>query len=193
MNSYLRDSADPRSLVSNQEIVEQHMDDLYLIRYLTPGVFVPFSGAAYGTAGQSVGLGKWPTIDYPDATASYATTSLRRPAFWIDGNLKVSVFYTSQTGSTTNFRLLVSIGAILIAGNYSNTGVTALQAIAVDVPGPATADDKKEYVFYTSTARLSQRFQEFYVRVGRDTPDASTAVMQMTGVLLEYIPVRSAR
>lgn len=192
MNSYRRDLTDPRSLALNQEAVELHVDDLYLVQFLDPGSFVPFSGSAHGTAGQSAGLGKWPTIDYPNGSSTYAAITLRRPAYWLRGNFKVTILYTSQTAGIANFGLLASVGATPKLGNYSNTGITVLVSTTGNLPGPAAADDEKEYTFYTSTAQLTSYHRMMYVRIGRDgAGDANNNVMQLTGVVLEFIPART--
>lgn len=192
MNSYRRDSADPRTLILNQEITEQHVDDLYYTRYLAPGEFTPFGGSSAGTAGQSSGVAKWGTINYPDGSTSYATATVFRPAYWLLGNFRVTVIYTSQTAGAANFGLLVTVGAVSKTANLSDTGDVVLHSITTNVPGPAAADDQKEHVFYTSTAQMSQLYRMLYVRVGRDGGgDANANVMQLVGVVLDFIPVGS--
>jgi hypothetical protein len=188
MNSYRRDSVDPRTLSLNQEIAEQHVDDLYNIRFLPAGVFVPI-GTTRGTAGQSSGIAKWGTIDYP---TTYASATIMRPAYWLLGNFKVTVLYTSQTAGAANFGLLATIGAVSRGANLSDTGDVVIRALTANIPGPTAADDEKEHVYYTSTAQVSQAHRLIYIRIGRDgLGDANNSIMQLVGVIVEFIPARA--
>lgn len=190
MISYKRDLTTPTALVDNQGVVEDHVDDDYFIWRLTPGMFVPFATAAHGTAGQSAGLGKWPTIDYPDAVSSYAVCARERPKFWVSGRLQLSVYYTSQTAGVANFSILIAVNTVKQPGNLSNTGVTNLLAVAMASPGPTAADDEKLISSYSTTS-FNPSARRVSIRIGRDgAGDANNSVLQVTEVVVRHIPAR---
>ncbi len=181
---------DDSIMKQNQRAVAAHLDDDYYVRSLTPGMFVPFATAAHGTAGQSAGLGKWPTSDYPDGVSSYAVAAFRRPKFWVSGKIEVTIYYTSQTAGTANFSILLALGAVPQPGNLSNTGVTTLVAATVAAAGPTAADDEKVVSTYTTTS-LNPSMRRIFVRVGRDgAGDANNSILQVTEVVLRHIPAQ---
>lgn len=193
MNGFRRELTQDRDLQVNQGATERTVDEAVYVRHLTPGLFVPFATAAYGTAGQSAGLGKWPTIDYPDGVSSYAVASIRRPVAWVSGNLKLTVFYTSQTAGTANFSILWQLCALPLGGNMSNTGVTVLQFGTAVAPGPTAADDEKNFIVYTATAPLLPGLHRINTRIGRDgAGDANNNVLQMVDAWVEFIPAGQA-
>lgn len=170
--------------------IADHLDDSYYVRRLTPGMFVPFATAAHATAGQSSGLGKWPTIDYPNAVSSYATVSFTRPRLWVSGRLEISIYYTSQTAGVADFSILLSVGGVPQPGNLSNTGITGLFAATIAAPGPTAADDEKLTTVFTTTS-LNPSLRRIYIRVGRDgAGDANNSVLQVTEVVVRHIPAQ---
>lgn len=184
-NSELRTDNDLRG---NQRSIAAHCDDSYYILSLTPGAFVPHSGSAHGTAGQSAGLGKWPTVDYPDAASSYAVIAFRRPKFWVSGKLEFTIYYTSQTAGTSNFSILVACYGVPQPGNLSNTGITMLYSATSSVPGPTAADDEKVVTVYSTTS-LTPKIRRIGLRIGRDGGgDANNSVLQVTEVVVRHIP-----
>jgi hypothetical protein len=181
---------DDSILKQNQRAIAAHLDDDYYVRSLTPGMFVPFATAAHGTAGQSAGLGKWPTIDYPDGASSYAVAAFRRPKFWVSGKIEVTIYYTSQTAGTANFSILLSVGTVPQPGNLSNTGITTLVTTTIATAGPTAADDEKVVSTYTTTS-LNPSMRRVFVRIGRDgAADANNSVLQVTEVVLRHIPAQ---
>lgn len=191
MNGFRREVTDEKDIRLNQGVVEDYADELSYHRHLTPGMFVPFATAAHGTAGQSSGLGKWPTIDYPDAVSSYAVCSIRRPDGWKNGNLKITVLYTSQTASASNFTILASVNAIPAGGNMSNTGIRSLGVATLTAPGPSAADGEQNVSFFTSTNPLLGDLARIGVRVGRDgAGDANGSVLQVVDVYVDFMPVK---
>ncbi len=190
MINFSRDQVSPSIIADNQGVAEDHIDDGYLVWRLTPGMFVPFATAAHGTAGQSAGLGKWPTIDYPDAVSSYAVYAHERPKFWVSGRLQVTIYYTSQTAGTANFNILVSLNTVKQPGNLSNTGVTNLFNASIATAGPAAADDEKVVTVYSTTSFIPSA-KRIGVRIGRDgAGDANNNVLQVTEVVVRHIPAK---
>lgn len=186
--NYQPEPSDATTAARNERAIADHFDDDYYIRRLSAGIFVPFATAAHGTCGQSAGLGKWPTIDYPNAASSYAVACFERPRMWISGHLQITVYYTSQTAGTANFSILPVAYTCTLAGNYSNTGITTLLSTSVASPGPAAADDKKSMSIYTTTP-LAQSAHQIGIRVGRDgVGDANNNVLQVTEVVVKHIP-----
>ncbi len=191
MDGFRREVTDDLDVRLNQGVAEDYVDELGYRRHLTPGMFVPFATATHGTAGQSSGLGKWPTIDYPDGVSSYAVCSIRRPNGWKNGNFKITVLYTSQTASASNFTILVSVNAIPAGGNMSNTGVRSLGISTLTAPGPSAADDEKSVSFFTATNLLLGDLARIGVRVGRDgAGDANGSVLQVVDVYVDFMPTK---
>lgn len=178
------------SLKSNQRAIAAHVDDDHYVRRLTPGMFVPFATATHGTAGQSVGLGKWPTIDYPNAVSSYAVFATERPRFWLSGRMLVTIYYTSQTAGVADFAILLAVYSVPSNGNLSNTGITTLHSggIALAAPGPAAADDEKSIQVYT-TVSFDPSARRIGIRIGRDGgSDANNNILQVTEVVVQHVP-----
>lgn len=187
---HLDGSFDETSLRRQLRSIAAHIDDDYYVRSFTPGEFVPFATAAHGTAGQSVGIGKWPTIDYPNGVSSYGVAAFPRPKFWISGKIEVSVYYTSQTAGTADFSILLLICSAPQPGNLSNSGITILLNSATASAGPTAADNEKVISAYTTTSLLPSA-RRISVRIGRDgAADANNSVLQVTEVVLTHIPAQ---
>lgn len=189
MIGYRQEAVDLRSVQANQGAAEEHVDDIYFTRRLTPGMFTLFGGAAHGTAGQSVGLGKWPTIDYPDAVSSYGVCAFERPKFWVSGRMQITIYYTSQAAGTANFNILVVVNTVKQPGNLSNTGITTLLATMLPSAGPTVADDEKVTSVYTTTS-FNPSARRIGIRIGRDGADINNNVLQVTEVVIKHIPAR---
>lgn len=191
MNNFSPDDTDARGLQRNQQSLMRHLDDSYYRRSFTPGQLVLSGTSAFGTAGQSAGLPKWPTVDFPDAAVSYAVGSFSRPALWVDGQIKITVYYTSTTAGTANFTLLLAMYTVKQPGNLSNTGVTPLSPPPTNlVPGPAAIDDELVFETYTTVA-INAAARRIGFRVGRDGADANNNVLQVTEIVLEHFPARA--
>lgn len=177
----------PGSLVANQRSVAQHFDDGYYRRRFTPGEFVLALGAQHAT----VGTNRWPAIEYPEGALTYGVVAFERPSLWISGKLKITFYYTSDTGSTDDFALSISARA-LPAGANLGTGFTQLKPNApLDVvPGPAVAEDELSEAVYTVTS-FEQSAKRIGIRFGRDGTDAAdvnTGVFYLTELVVEHIP-----
>lgn len=179
-------------LRSNQRGISAHLDDQYYRRSFTPSAFVVSLGANHGTAGASSGAAKWPTIEFPDGADTYAFIAFERPKLWVTGKLKLTIYYSSDAGSTNNFGLLTNVVSVPEGGNLSDTGVTVLlsDASPTNVAGPAAAEGEQSVDVYTTTS-FDPSARRIGVRIGRKgTTDANANVFLVTEVVVQHIPAK---
>lgn len=179
---------DERGLQNNQRSIERHLLFDHYIRTFTPGAMTLLTA----TTGLEPVANDWPWIIMADAVSSHAAVSWRKPSEWRAGLLRLRYWYTSDVGSTNNFRILLSVRAIrdseVIAG-------TSLLFSAASVAGPAVAYTVKRSAYvYTTTALGSddELLSARVVRLGGDAADTNVNDFHLLHLEVEHIPAIQA-
>lgn len=109
------------------------------------------------------------------------------PAFWVNGELEFTLYYTGTASSTNNIRWG-------LAANSCAEGVDVFSAPEVDVeqnmPGPATAEQLKSGTFTTRlTINSTHRIAGFTIsRNGTHADDTYAGTARLVGILVTYKP-----
>lgn len=179
---------DAASLGVNLRAIERHVNDCHYVRSFMPGEFV-LAGTAAHVLFDAVGL-RWPAIEMPDATDSFAAASWRKPSEWRSGHLRVRFWYSSDVGSTSNFSVQVVVDAIRDGEAVPGTNLGTSQ---IAYAGPAVAFTVKRSAYvYTTTALGSddELFALRITRVGGAGPDNNTNDMHLLYAEVEHLPAQ---
>lgn len=120
---------------SNARAISTAIDQLRNEDWLSPGDGVVTSGGAGAFA---VKDSRYPAVSMPDAVSTNWFVSRYWRPWWIQGTFSVDVFFTSSTGSTATFDLLVQLYS-LESGDVTSSGPLELSD-ASSVAGPSVAD-----------------------------------------------------
>lgn len=185
MNGFRRDQTDSRSLVVNQGVAEDHVNDDYYKEYLPAGRFLPFAPAS----GTSERFDYWV---FPDAQSTQRiNSSIDVKRLWINGNLEATYFFTGDAASTNPIRWnwvasARAIGESIGAGEIN---------VSADVAGPAAANLLQSYTF---TTYLTINSDDVLVgmrvlREGAHANDTYAGNAHFIGCLLRFIPASQSQ
>lgn len=179
---------DRRALDVDRELLSGAIDDLDVVE-LTPGSADLFGGATVAEAGPGAGVNA-SAIVLGNAADHYARWTQRVRSAWISHSPLVTVFYTSGTGSTANFRLVISAEATHSGVNMSAGPV--IDSGAVLAPGPAAAHDVQtasiELSATPATSETDQLLSFRVLRTGSHVDDANTNALQVLLVTVQMRP-----
>jgi hypothetical protein len=184
VRGFRRDRTGLRDLQVNQGIIEDHVNDLHYVWRLGPQDFSYLDSTTYTRIGANA---LHSAISFPDAVTGQAFCEKHRPAFWIKGNLRVTVWYTGDTASTNNSRMGGSVSAVAIGGNLNAAG-TAFTTVSV--PGPAVIGDEKSFTF-TELIPVDAGHRHIAIKVkrlGTDGADNYAGEFLLTQVVAEFVP-----
>lgn len=173
-----------RDLQTNLGIIEDHVNDNTYLWRLGPQDF----GYHAGTAVSRIGANLLHTaVSFPAAVLSQTYAEKHRPAYWISGNLRTTVYYTGDTASTNNIRFSGRLSAVASGGNLDAAG-TAFTAVLS--PGPTAAGDEKSFTF-TDIYPIDASHRHIAVkitRLGNDATDTYAGDCLVTQVVIEFVP-----
>lgn len=170
---------DDSALKRNQRAIERHVDYDHYVRCFTPGDFV-LTGATHITDTSAF----WSAVQFADAAVSYGIVTFCKPSEWRSGKLATTIWYTSNAGSTNNFRLGLAVRAIR---DGEVLGGTALLTSAANVPGPGVANTVIRYGPTYTTTSFGNDDELFSFRVLRDGTHANDT--NVNNLLLLYAKV----
>lgn len=175
------DSNNPNILKQQLKAIANHLDDDHYVRGFTPGDFVLVT--ATHIIDGSVAL--WSAIRFADAATSYGAVQFRKPSEWRSGKLSLTMWYTSNVGSTNTFRFGLAVQAIRTGEVLGGTG---LLASAANIAGPAVAYTVGRYGPTYTTTSFGNDDELFSVRVLRDGNNANDN--NVNDLLLLYMTIR---
>lgn len=177
--------AEGRQLQNNLRAIERHLADDHYVRDLSPGLFAVEAAGAIILDPTTL---RYPVIQFPKVVVR-ARASCRKPSEWRTGMLAITVEYTSNVGSTNNFRLAITADAY----NADALPGISLLVVEYDVPGPAVANTPLVTgPIYTTTGFASdrRRFGIGVARNGAHANDTNVNDLLILGVVVEHIPAR---
>lgn len=174
-----------RDLQVNLGIVEDHVNDNHYVWRLGPQDFNYLDNTTYTRIGTSA---LHTAIAFPDGITSQAFCEKHRPAYWIQGNLRLTIYYTGDTASTNNSSMGGKVSPVAAGGNLDTGGTTLTTTSAA---GPAVIGDEKSLTFIDLIpVDASHRHIAIAIRrLGAVGNDTYAGEFLLTQVVAEFIPV----
>ena len=173
---------DARQLQDNLRAIERHLQDDHYVRSLSPGA------AVLQTATHTVIGNRWGVVLMPDAADTSCLWTLLRPSEWVTGKVAVTLWYSSNGGSTNNFRVLTQVSAI------KNADVTSASTLLLNstrtLAGPAVLNTltRADVVYSTANITRDHELLEFRVqRTGTHADDNNVNEFHLYAVRATFI------
>jgi hypothetical protein len=175
---------DRRDLQTNLGVIEDHINDNHYLWRLGPQDFGYLDGASLTRIGTNA---LHTALAFPDGATTQAFAEKHRPAYWIKGNIRVTVYYTGDTASTNNSRVSGRASAVAAGGNLDTAGTVFT---AVNTPGPSVVGDEHSFQFADLIpVDASHRHIALKItRVGGDAADTYAGDFLLTQVVVEFVP-----
>jgi len=154
------------------------LDEEYDEAWLAPGEYL---GTATAVA---VGGGRY--LDFADGSTQRAMWVIRVNDEWLNHYCTATVYYTSSTGGTATFDLLLDTWTFTGTDNL-NTGGTRVSTLAWSAAGPGVAYDLLSASQTISQAAISSDAVFLNLRLSRDgAADTNNNALIVAGIKLEF-------
>lgn len=160
----------------NEYISEEHYT-----RWLSPGEFVPGSGASLIEIDELISA-----IELPDVADAYACAQIRKPEYWVNGYLLAEVWYTKEAATSGDFVLKLLVNA------YEEGG-TIQSEVVIDETNILTPNQSEVHLLEVDSGSNKVLTPDRLItvtidRLNSDGKDTNTAELSILGVQLVYVP-----